>query len=239
MLSMHLTGAMSAGGPRGALPLSPELQQCAIGEGRLLLRSRSTSLGAAAASEQRQKPSRRRRPVLLPDREAEADAELQRICPFWDVRLLPNAHYAGVVAVRSGGFSGRFLRRKRDRTVVAPERGSRRADVGRPSLSTVGGEVSEASWNARGGYRSKCPASCVRWSSLRPPNVVLGRDPAAVQDLGGLHAAMPGEGQQHVEDLRGLQTRRRVEQQRTDRHSAGLEVALELRAEHTNLVRPP
>jgi hypothetical protein len=39
MLSMHLTGAMSAGGPRGALPLSPELQQCAIGEGRLLLRS--------------------------------------------------------------------------------------------------------------------------------------------------------------------------------------------------------
>ena len=67
---------------------------------------------------------------------------------------------------------------------------------------------------------------------------LAGRDPAAVQDLGGLHAAMPGEGQQHVEDLRGLQKRRRVEQQRTDRRSAGLEVALELRAKRTNLVGP-
>ena len=55
----------------------------------------------------------------------------------------------------------------------------------------------------------------------------------------GLHAAMPGEGQQHVADLRGLQKRRRVEQQRTDRHPAGLEIALDLRAKRTNLVRPP
>jgi hypothetical protein len=46
------------------------------------------------------------------------------------------------------------------------------------------------------------------------------------------------EGQQHVEDLRGLQVRGRVEQQRTDRHPAGLEVALELRAKRTDLVGP-
>ena len=59
-----------------------------------------------------------------------------------------------------------------------------------------------------------------------------------MQDLGGLDAAVLGEGQQHVEDLRGLQKRRRVQQQRTDRHSAGLEVALELSAKRPNLVRP-
>src|SRR5450755_3117766 len=76
--------------------------------------------------------------------------------------------------LRGDGFSRRFRRCKRDRTAVGPERGSRRADVRRLSLSTVEGEVSEASWNARGGYRSKCPASSVHWRSLRPPNVVLG-----------------------------------------------------------------
>jgi hypothetical protein len=46
----------------------------------------------------------------------------------------------------------------------------------------------------------------------------------------------PWEGQQHVKHFRGLQVRRRVEQQRADRHPAGLEVALELRAKRTNLV---
>src|SRR5450755_685376 len=64
------------------------------------------------------------------------------------------------------------------------------------------------------------------------------RDPAAVQGLGCLHAPVLGDGQQHVEDLRGLQVRWRVEQQRADRHPAGLEVALELRAKRTNLVGP-
>jgi hypothetical protein len=42
------------------------------------LRSSCSSLDKAAGREQRQKPSRRRRPLLLRDREAEADAELQR-----------------------------------------------------------------------------------------------------------------------------------------------------------------
>src|SRR5450755_4932116 len=64
------------------------------------------------------------------------------------------------------------------------------------------------------------------------------RDPAAVQGLGCLHAPVLGDGQQHVEDLRGLQVRWRGEQQRADRHPAGLEVALELRAKRTNLVGP-
>jgi hypothetical protein len=64
------------------------------------------------------------------------------------------------------------------------------------------------------------------------------RNPAALQDLGGLHAPYLGEGQKHVEDLRGLQVRGRVEQQRTDRLPAGLEVALELRTQCANLVRP-
>src|ERR1039458_7860043 len=80
----------------------------------------------------------------------------------------------GGLAVRSGGFSRRFLRCKRDRTAVAPNV----AAVARVSAVRAcplwEGEVSEASWNARGGYRSKCPASSVRWRSLRPPNVVLG-----------------------------------------------------------------
>ena len=43
--------------------------------------------------------------------------------------------------------------------------------------------------------------------------------------------------QHDVKDLRGLQGRRRVEQQRDDRHPACLEVALELRSSRTNLVR--
>src|SRR5450755_156301 len=67
---------------------------------------------------------------------------------------------------------------------------------------------------------------------------LAGRDLAALQNLGGLHAPDLGESQHHVEDLRGLQVRRRVEQQRTNRHPAGLELALELRAKRTNLVRP-
>jgi hypothetical protein len=91
----------------------------------------------------------------------------------------------------------------------------------------------------RGGYRSKCPASSVRWRSLRPPNVVLGETRQLCKILVAFTRPRLGRGQQHVEYLRGLQKRRRVEQQRTDRHSAGLEVALELRAKRTNLVRPP
>src|SRR5450755_668000 len=67
---------------------------------------------------------------------------------------------------------------------------------------------------------------------------LAGRDLAALQNLGGLHTPDLGESQHHVEDLRGLQVRRRVEQQRTNRHPAGLELALELRAKRTNLVRP-
>src|SRR5450755_2638248 len=67
---------------------------------------------------------------------------------------------------------------------------------------------------------------------------LAGRDMAALQNLGGLHAPDLGESQHHVEDLRGLQVRGRVEQQRTNRHPAGLELALELRAKRTNLVRP-
>ena len=62
------------------------------------------------------------------------------------------------------------------------------------------------------------------------------RDLAALQNLGGLHAPVLGEGQQHVKDLRGLQVWGRVEQQRTDRHPAGLEVPFELRAKRANLV---
>jgi hypothetical protein len=43
--------------------------------------------------------------------------------------------------------------------------------------------------------------------------------------------------QDHVEDFRGLQVRGRVEQQRSNRQPAGLEVAFELRAKRANLVR--
>ena len=67
---------------------------------------------------------------------------------------------------------------------------------------------------------------------------LAGRDPAAVEELGGLHPAVLGEGQQHVEHLRALKVRGRVAQQRADRHSAGLEVALELGAKRSDLVGP-
>ena len=45
---------------------------------------------------------------------------------------------------------------------------------------------------------------------------LAGRDPAAVQDLGGLHPAVLGEREQHVEHLCRLKVRGRVEQQRAD-----------------------
>ena len=45
---------------------------------------------------------------------------------------------------------------------------------------------------------------------------LAGRDPAAVHDLGGLHPAVLGERDQHVEHLCRLKVRGRVEQQRDD-----------------------
>src|SRR5437764_1789638 len=62
------------------------------------------------------------------------------------------------------------------------------------------------------------------------------RDPALLEDLVGLHAAVLGDGQEHVEDLRGLHPRGRIEQQPVDRGPAGLEVPLELRAAGPDLV---
>ena len=90
-----------------------------------------------------------------------------------------------------------------------------------------------------GAARVEVPGKVRALALAQAPERRAGRDPAVVQDLGGLHAAMPGEGQNMSEELAGIQKRRRVEQQRSDRHSAGLEVALELRAKRTNLVRPP
>jgi hypothetical protein len=77
-----------------------------------------------------------------------------------------------------------------------------------------------------GGYRFRRPTSSARWRSLRPPNVLLGETRQPFRILVAFTLPTLGEGQQHVEDLRGLKVRGRVEQQRTDRHPARLEIAL-------------
>src|SRR3954471_2961305 len=63
------------------------------------------------------------------------------------------------------------------------------------------------------------------------------RDPAGLQDLVGLHAPVLGDRQEHVEDLGGLEELGRLEQELVDRHSTGLQVALELRATRADDVR--
>src|SRR3954464_11395323 len=63
------------------------------------------------------------------------------------------------------------------------------------------------------------------------------RDPAGLQDLVGLHAPVLRDRQEHVEDLGGLEELGRLEQELVDRHSTGLQVALELRATCTDDVR--
>src|SRR4051794_24201429 len=63
------------------------------------------------------------------------------------------------------------------------------------------------------------------------------RYPALLEDLVDLDPAVLGHGEQHVEDLRGLDVFGRVEQQRLDRRATGFEVLLQLRPAGANLVR--
>src|SRR3954469_9455417 len=65
------------------------------------------------------------------------------------------------------------------------------------------------------------------------------RDPALVEDPVGLDAAVLGDRHQHVEDLRRLDVLRRVHQQGLDLDLVALQVALQLRALRTDVVRPP
>src|SRR5919201_599652 len=55
------------------------------------------------------------------------------------------------------------------------------------------------------------------------------RDPALLQDLVRLHAAVLGNREQHVEDLRGLHVLGRLPQKRVNRHPARLQILLQLR----------
>src|SRR5687768_998644 len=54
------------------------------------------------------------------------------------------------------------------------------------------------------------------------------RDAALDEDLVDLHAPVLGDGEQHVEDLGGLDVLRRLEQEVVDLRAAALEVPLEL-----------
>src|SRR3954465_10498874 len=56
------------------------------------------------------------------------------------------------------------------------------------------------------------------------------RDPAGLQDLVGLHPPVLRDGQEHVEHLGGLEEFWRLQEELVDRHSTGLQIALELRA---------
>src|SRR4051794_36524576 len=64
------------------------------------------------------------------------------------------------------------------------------------------------------------------------------RDPALDQDLVDLHAPVLRDGEEHVEDLRGLDVLGRLEEQVMDARAARLEVALELGAAGADLVCP-
>jgi hypothetical protein len=57
------------------------------------------------------------------------------------------------------------------------------------------------------------------------------------QDLIHLHATILGHGQQQIEDLRGLQIIRRLEQQFVDRLAARFEITLELSPSAADIVR--
>ena len=63
------------------------------------------------------------------------------------------------------------------------------------------------------------------------------RDAALREDLVDLHAPVLRDREEHVEDLGGLDPLRRVEQELVDRRARALEIALELRALGTDLVR--
>src|SRR5258705_13827442 len=63
------------------------------------------------------------------------------------------------------------------------------------------------------------------------------RDLAGAQDLVDLHAPVLRDREEHVDDLGGLDVFGRLEEQRVDRMSAGLEIALELSALRADLVR--
>jgi hypothetical protein len=58
------------------------------------------------------------------------------------------------------------------------------------------------------------------------------------EDLVDLDAAVLGNGEQHVEDLRRLDVLRRLQQQRLNQQAPGLEVALELGALDPDLIGP-
>src|SRR5436305_14058821 len=73
----------------------------------------------------------------------------------------------------------------------------------------------------------------------QPADGLARRDAALGEDLVGLHAAVLGNGEQHVEHLRRLDVLGWVEQQLVDRNAAPLEVALELRAPSANVVSAP
>src|SRR5450755_1312572 len=104
------------------------------------------------------------------------------------------------------------------------------AEISVAALSEIRARIKSGPVQALGEFRALALAQAAER--------LAGRNLAALQNLGGLHAPDLGDSQHHVEDLRGLQVRGRVEQQRTNRHPAGLELALELRAKRTHLVRP-
>src|SRR5271155_5369850 len=69
-----------------------------------------------------------------------------------------------------------------------------------------------------------------------PADGLARRDAAVSEDLVDLDAPVLGHGEQHVEDLGGLDVLGRLEQERVNRAPTGLEVALELCALDANLV---
>jgi hypothetical protein len=107
------------------------------------------------------------------------------------------AYRIGDRGLRSGGFSGRFVRCKRDRAAIARNVAAVRADVRRPSLPTVEGvKLQRASWRLE--CTGRLPVEVLgEFDALalaQAPNVVLGETRQRFRIL-VVHAAMPWEGQ--------------------------------------------
>src|SRR5688572_27893266 len=119
----------------------------------------------------------------------------------------------------------------------------RRGTVAEPRAPSAGAdpaprdsaEAAWGSWNrsSTAEHRDQLGALALREAADR----LARRDAALDQHLVDLHAPVLRHREEHVEDLRRLDVLGRLEQQVVDARAAALEIALELGAARTNLVR--
>src|SRR5688572_30916708 len=119
----------------------------------------------------------------------------------------------------------------------------RRGTVAEPRAPSAGAdpaprdsaEAAWGSWNrsSTAEHRDELPILALREAADR----LARRDAALHEHLVDLHAPVLRDGEEHVEDLRGLDVGRRLEQEVVDLDATALEIALELGTARTDLVR--